>query len=721
LQSAFDDLMSRDDKEKDMKYDENLTQGPDVSGPANPVPGAKQQMKDELEQTRHALEERTRQLDQSLSVLRAAIESTADGILFTDEDGRLLRFNERYLQMWGIPREIAENNARHHQLLESCAAFLKDPQQFMQRTAEIYASWPQESHDVLVLADGRVFERHSRIQYVEGNSIGRIWSFRDVTARTRAEEALRESGERMCFMADAMPQKIFTARADGNFDYFNRQWKDYTGLAPQELAGWEWTQLIHPEDLDETVGRWLRSVGTGEPYQMECRFREANGDYRWHLLRARAKRDSKGDVSMWVGSNTDIDVLKRADEEKRELLERERIARGEAERANRSKDEFLATLSHELRTPLNAILGWSQLILQGTMRQEDIERGLEIIDRNARAQNKLIEDLLEMSSIVSGKVRLDVHRLDLASVAEAAVESILPAAQAKSIQLRKTIDPAPGLVSGDNSRLQQIIWNLLSNAVKFTPKCGTIDIIVERVASHLELTVRETGVGIRHEFLPYVFDRFRQADSSLTRSHGGLGLGLAIVKQLVTLHGGTVRAESAGEGRGASFIVSLPLAPVSDGKNTESPVPLPLDLSCDVVTLKGQKVLVIEDEPDARELIKEALTQCQAEVVTAASAMEGLEMLKQQRPDVLISDIGMPVEDGYQFIRAVRNLPVSQGGRTPAIALTAFAHSTDRTKALLAGYQRHLSKPVESHELIATVGSLTGWAGRQKIGEDACQ
>jgi PAS domain S-box-containing protein len=701
-----------------MQNDENNPPRVDVSDSPTAAQKANKRMRGELEQTRRSLEERTRQLDQSLSVLRAAIESTADGILFTDEDGRIFRFNERYLQMWGIPRAIAEQSAQHHQLLESCAAFLKDPQSFMRRTAEIYASWPQESHDLLTLADGRVFERYSRIQYVEGNSIGRIWSFRDVTGRIRAEEALRESGEQMCFMADAMPQKIFTARADGNFDYFNQQWKDYTGLTPKQLAGWEWTRLIHPEDMDESVGRWLRSVRTGEPYQMECRFRQANGDYRWHLLRAQARRGSNGEISMWVGSNTDIDALKRADEEKQQLLERERIARGEAERANRSKDEFLATLSHELRTPLNAILGWSQLILQGTMRPEDIQRGLEIIDRNARAQNKLIEDLLEMSSIVSGKVRLDVHRLDFASVADAALESILPAVHAKDIRLRKAVDPAAGLVSGDNSRLQQVIWNLLSNAVKFTPKGGTIEVMVERVESHIELRVTDSGVGIRHEFLPYVFDRFRQADSSLTRSHGGLGLGLAIVKQLVTLHGGTVRAESAGEGRGASFIVSLPLAPVSDRKDTASSARLPLAADrreVSELTLKGQKVLVIEDEPDARELIKAALTQCQADVVTAASAMEGLEVLKNQRLDVLISDIGMPGEDGYQFIRAVRNLPEAQGGRTPAIALTAFAHSTDRTKALLAGYQRHLSKPVESKELIATIGSLTGWAGKQKI------
>jgi PAS domain S-box-containing protein len=702
-----------------MEDDENNPQRPVVSDSSS-VLDASRCMKGELEQTRGSLEERTSQLERSLSVLRAAIESTSDAILFTDETGHILLFNERYLQMWGISREVAEHAAQHRQLLESHCECLKDPQQFLQNTAEIYAAWPEGSHDLMALADGRVFERYSRAQYIGGKRFGRGWSFRDVTARARTAEALRETGQRMSFMADAMPQKIFTARADGSFDYLNRQWQDYIGLTLRELTDWGWTRLIHADDVDETLQGWLHSVGTGEPYQMECRFRQATGDYRWHLLRAQARRDVNGAVSMWVGSNTDIDALKRADNERQQLLERERIARGEAERASRIKDEFLATLSHELRTPLNAILGWSQLILQGTMRPENIQRGLEIIERNARAQNELIENLLEMSSIVLGKFRLDVHQLDLAAVAEAAVESILPAVEAKGIHLRKTIDPAAGLVTGDNSRLQQVIWNILSNAVKFTPKGGTIEVVVERVASHLELTVKDSGAGIKQEFLADVFDRFRQADSSLTRSYGGLGLGLAIVKQLVTLHGGNVRAESPGEGKGASFIVSLPLAPVSNQKMAASlAAPMPFDPDGGEMTLRGLKVLVIEDEPDARELIKEALTQSEADVFTAASAAEGLEILKNRRPDVLISDIGMPEEDGYQFVRAVRSLPATQGGRTPAIALTACAHSTDRTKTLLAGFQRHLSKPVESHELIATVGSLIGWTGSEKTEEDA--
>jgi CheY-like chemotaxis protein/nitrogen-specific signal transduction histidine kinase len=410
---------------------------------------------------------------------------------------------------------------------------------------------------------------------------------------------------------------------------------------------------------------------------------------------------------MWVGSNTDIDPIKRADEEKKQLLENERIARSEAERANQLKDEFLATLSHELMTPLNAILGWSQLILQGTMGKEDIQRGLETIERNARAQNKLIEDLLEMSSIISGKVRLDVQRLDFAGIAEAAGESIAPAAEAKGIRVLKTIDPAAGWVSGDNNRLQQVIWNLLSNAVKFTPKGGTVEVIVERMSSHLHVVVKDSGMGIKPEFLAYVFDRFRQADSTLTRNHGGLGLGLAIVKQLVGLHGGTVRAESDGEDKGSAFIISLPLAPISERKDQPSAASTQVILEDGQITLPGIKVLVIDDEQDARELIKEVLTLFQADVITAATAAAGLEILKNHRPDVIVSDIGMPEKDGYQFIREVRSLPSTDGGKTPAIALSAFAHSEDRTRAITAGYQMHLSKPVESHELVAAIENLT--------------
>ncbi|HEX8873349.1 MAG TPA: ATP-binding protein [Nitrosospira sp.] len=662
----------------------------------------------EFGQPQKALGERIKQLDHSLSILRATIEATADGILVTDREGHVLHFNERYLQMWGITRNVLDTG-KHEHLLRFCSRYLPAPQQFLERTAEIYRSWPADSYDLLELVDGRVFERLSQIQYSEGQSIGRVWNFRDVTARTRAEEAVRESGERLCFMAEVMPQKIFTARPDGALDYFNQQWSGYTGLASEQMKGWEWIRLVHPAEVDETAGRWRNSLRTGEPFQMECRFRQANGEYRWHLIRARAKRDTKGNISMWVGSSTDIDTIKRADEERRQLLENERSARNEAERANQLKDDFLATLSHELRTPLNAILGWSQLILQGTMSKEHIQRGLEIIERNAHAQNKLIEDLLEMSSIISGKIRLDIQRLDLASITEAAVESVAPAAEVKGIHLRTKIDRGAGMVLGDHNRLQQVIWNLLSNAVKFTPTDGSIDIIVERVSSHLEVRINDTGLGIKPEFLPHVFDRFRQADSSLTRNYGGLGLGLATVKQLVGLHGGTVRAKSDGEGKGASFIVTLPLAPIRDRKDRDHAPARPTAAEGEHIVLSGINVLVVAGERDALGFMKEILTQCKAVVVTTASAEEALAILVRQKPDVMISDIDMPEKDGFQLIREVRNLPASQGGKTPAIALTAFAYPEDRTKAMLAGYQTHLSMPVQPRELIAAIANLTGW------------
>lgn len=402
------------------------------------------------------------------------------------------------------------------------------------------------------------------------------------------------------------------------------------------------------------------------------------------------------------------EALTLADAEKRQLLENERIARTEAERASRLKDEFLATLSHELRTPLNAILGWSQLILSGNMKKEDIHKGLETIERNARAQNKLIEDLLEMSSIISGKVRLDMQPVDAVSLIESAVESVMPTAQAKGIVLTKTIHPQAGTISGDPNRLQQIFWNLLSNSIKFTPKGGKVDVIVEERASFLEIRINDSGMGISPEFMPFVFDRFRQGDASLTRQYGGLGLGLAIVKQLVELHGGTVRAESPGAGMGSSFIVNLPLATPERNVKNSSHALRQDSLLVRVPSFAGLKVLVIDDELDARELVKRILVRCNTDVATAANAREGLEILKREKPDLIISDIGMPGKNGYQFMLEVRKLPMEDGGRTPAIALTAFARPDEAARALNVGYQKHLSKPVNAHELVNIVADLTG-------------
>jgi signal transduction histidine kinase len=401
-------------------------------------------------------------------------------------------------------------------------------------------------------------------------------------------------------------------------------------------------------------------------------------------------------------------ALAAKEEELLQALERER-------EASRLKDEFLSTLSHELRTPLNAIMGWTQLFRAGRRSEQDLERGLEVIDRNVRLQTQLIEDLLDISRIISGKIRLDVQQVDLIPVLEAALDSVQGAIEAKGLRLQKVLDPLAGPVLGDPTRLQQIIWNLLSNAIKFTPEGGRIRVTLERVDSHVEIAVSDNGEGIAPEFLPYVFDRLRQADSSTTRRHGGMGLGLSIVKHLTELQGGTVWARSPGVGRGASFSVLLPVAVLYTREGRPEPAALheePPSEPFAPVSLAGLRVLVVDDEPDALEVLKQFLEDCQAEVLTARSAAEAFALFQQQRPDVLVSDIGMPHEDGYQLISRIRRLEADSEEWIPAVALTAFARAEDRRRALLAGYQVHVSKPVEATELTATIASLVGRTGR---------
>lgn len=401
---------------------------------------------------------------------------------------------------------------------------------------------------------------------------------------------------------------------------------------------------------------------------------------------------------------------RQAAEERARLLDAERIARAEVERVSLLKDEFLATLSHELRTPLNAVLGWSDILLSRSDIDAHNRRGLETIVRNARAQAQLIDDLLDMNRILSGKIRLDVQSVDLQNVVEAVLDSVRPSADAKSIVIRTTIDPRAGHVFGDPNRLQQVVWNLLTNAVKFTPKSGHVEVVLRRVDSHVELVVQDSGMGISPSFLPFLFERFRQADASTTRKFGGLGLGLSIVKHLMELHGGSVRAESLGEGLGATFIVTLPLRAVRErsAAGPKAPVAHAPSKHEPEVSLDGIRVLVVDDEQDARDLLKVVLTGASAEVWAASTAEEGLSLVKQHHPDVIVSDIGMPERDGYQFIRDVRSLTTNGDSRTPAIALTAFARSEDRTRAMLAGYQVHVSKPIEPPELVATIKSLAG-------------
>jgi PAS domain S-box-containing protein len=533
--------------------------------------------------------------------------------------------------------------------------------------------------------------------------------------RARVERTLRESEAQFRHLADAMPQIVFAAGPDGHVDYFNRQWYEYTGL-PEGSVGFDtWKQVHTEEGLARVAAIWPEALRTGRPYEIEYPLRRHDGEFRWHLGRALPIRDASGRIVRWFGTNTDIHDRKQIEEALGHSLAAEQKARSAIEAASRMKDEFLATLSHELRTPLNAILGWSHMIRRAEARPAEILRGAEVIERNARAQAKIIDDLLDMSAIISGKVRLEISEdVDLTALVRSACETVRPTADAKQVSVGCPADPGlPVKTRGDPHRLQQVMWNLLSNAVKFTPAGGRIDVQFARSDGHARITVADSGEGIDPAFLPHVFDRFRQADASSTRRHGGLGLGLAIVKQLVELHGGTVHATSAGVGHGSTFTISLPLASAhlrpeaarnaSPGAGTVGAQPLALAAP---VSIAGVRALVVDDDADARELVRRMLESSRAQVMTAASSAEAIGLLREQPFDILVSDIGMPGEDGHALMRRIRTMTEGPARDIPAIALTAYARPEDRDKALRAGFQAHAAKPVDTAALIATVARL---------------
>jgi PAS domain S-box-containing protein len=703
---------------------------------------------------------------------------------------------------------------------------------------------------------------------VQRETLGCVISLTDITEQKRAEEQYR-------FLTDVMPQMVWATNPDGEFDYANQRWLEYVGKSSRNSEPISLLSALHPEDRERYAREWQIALRTGRQLEMQVRIRRADDAERWHLLRAHPVLDNDGNVTRWVGTCTDVDDQKRAEDavaflakasttlassldvgatlqnlttvivpdfadwcavyetengavelravthvqkEKADLLREEfrrypgsigvapayekvvesqralllpeindeilngiardhehlqllreiqphsaivvplsvqqrmlgsmvfgrsaarpkfstqefvlaeEIGRRAAvaidnaklyesaqrervrvEEANHAKDIFLATVSHELRTPLTAMVGWTRMLRAGRVPEEKKQHALETIEKNAHLQTQLIEDLLDISRIVSGKLRLDLRRVDLVSVIESAFDVVRPTAEAKSISLQSIIDPRAGCIVGDPDRLQQVVWNLLSNAVKFSPKGSQVLVQLQAVESQVELRVQDQGAGISPEFLPFVFDRFRQADGSITRAHGGLGLGLSIVRHLVELHGGRIEAASDGLGRGAMFIVQFPISPLSreDGDRI-TPHPralgtLPFDCPPE---LEGLPVLVVDDEEHSRELLLTVLQQCKLKVITSASSADALQLLIRERPRVLISDIGMPGEDGYSLIQKVRALPAELGGRTPAVALTAYARVEDRTRALRCGFNMHVPKPIEPAELIAVVANL---------------
>jgi signal transduction histidine kinase/ActR/RegA family two-component response regulator len=475
----------------------------------------------------------------------------------------------------------------------------------------------------------------------------------------------------------------------------------------------DWIELIHYEDRAKVRERVSAALERGaECYQVEYRLRHRNGDYQTVYEAGWIERDEAGQALRALCRVTEF--AEQSDEHVRHILEalqREQIARAEAEANARAKDEFLAIVSHELRTPLSAMLGWAEVLRSRRPGDPIYERALQTIERNAELQSKLIEDLLDTTRILSGKMSIEAQPLYLDELLEESLDVVRPTAETKDIALRVTFDSAPGLIMGDANRLQQVFWNLLSNAIKFTEPGGRVEARLERGNAEARIVVSDTGKGITPDFLPYVFDPFRQADSSSARRQGGLGLGLALAKRLVEMHGGAIKAESAGEARGATFTVTLPTLSGSRAVSEMNAIEQCVSIEAgDQPKLSGLLILVVDDEADARDLLAIRLQQYGAEVITAASAEAAMEALSHQKPtpDLIVSDIAMPGEDGYSLIRRVRAMGPENGGRIPAIALTAYSRTKDRVQALAAGFQMHMPKPVNAAELAIAITSIIG-------------
>jgi PAS domain S-box-containing protein len=673
-------------------------------------------------------------LKESEERFRKFFEEAPIGICVVELDGRFLKVNKTYCEMLGYAEQelhqLTFANITHSEDVATDVGYAEQLFKGEIPSYQIEKRYIKKSGEILWvnLTATMISQQGGKVSY----GLGMV---EDITERKRTQEALQETNETLQALIQACPLAITVfSLDDGKVKMWNPAAESIFGWSEQEVLGRFLPSV--PEDKHEEFLANLDFVRQGKPLTgVETRRQKKGGSSIDISVWAARLRDAKGNISC-MSIVADISDRKRLEKEREQLLAREQAAREEAEAANRMKDEFLATLSHELRTPLNAMLGWTQMLRTRKFNEATTARALETIDRNTRSLATLIEDILDVSRIIRGKLHLNLSPVELVSVIEAAIDTVRPAAQAKEIQIESTLDPSVGLILGDANRLQQVVWNLLSNAVKFTPKRGRVDVRLSVVSgqwsvvsgqspqttdngqrttdNYVQISVNDTGKGIARNFLPYVFERFRQADSTTTRSQGGLGLGLAIVRHLVELHGGTVHADSPGEGQGAMFSVRLPLVSVLTQANNPSLVSSTVE---DKVpndsqpALEGLRVLVVDDEADARELLVTILEQYGVEVTAVATASEVLEVLPQLKPDLLVSDIAMPGEDGYSLIRKVRALNAEQGGQIPAVALTAYARAEDRTRAIAAGFQLHIAKPVNPEELAAVVANLAGRTG----------
>ena len=634
--------------------------------------------------------------------LRDFIENAMFALRWVGPDGTILWANQAELDLLGYSKE--EYLGRH---IGEFHVYREVVDDFLRRLAEKETLRDYEAQ--LRCKDGSI--RHVLISsnaYRENGEFIHTRCFtRDITERKQAEAA----SARLAAIVASSSDAIISKTLQGIITSWNASAERMFGYTAQEIIGESILRLI-PDDRRQEEDQILMRLRAGELIDHYETVRVTkDGRHRDVSLTISPIKDNAGKIIGVSKIIRDITERKRVEEEQQRLIVRERTARAEAETANRLKDEFLATVSHELRTPLNAIIGWCHMLGQGKSDEATFARALKTIERNAKLQAQLIEDILDVSRIITGKVRLNTRPVDMAAVINAAIDSLQLASEAKNIKLEVRVDPSARHTNGDVTRLQQVVWNLLSNAIKFTPEGGSVAIRLERQGHNARITVSDTGQGISNQFLPFIFDRFRQADGSSTRRQSGLGLGLAIVRHLVELHGGTIEAESPGDGLGSMFTITLPLAQQGREvqiRNTGSLAPTEelVQYAKPLPSLAGFKVLLVDDDEDNLHIISALLVEHKATVQTASSAVEALDLLRCYQPDVLVSDLAMPEEDGFSLISKVRDLEGQSSRQIPAVALTALVRIEDRTRALAAGFNMFVPKPVQPSELITTIANL---------------
>ncbi len=647
---------------------------------------------------------------------RTILDSLAAHIAVVNKDGEIVAVNEAW-ELFGSENcadtQISETGIGQNylQVCRRSAAFEENTRYVLENLQQIL-SGAKKDFSFEYPCHSPTEERWFILQVnaLQGGEGGAVISHFNITDRKRAEIKLKNSEEFNRSIFENSPDCVHVLELDGTIHSVNAHGMELMEVDDNaDYIGKQWIDFWEDEE-NEPAYHAVQTAAKGKTTNLEGFCRTAKGTLKYWHASVSPIFDADGKPVRLISTSRDITDRREAEKERERLLKNEKAARKDAEIANRLRDEFLATVSHELRAPLNSILGWARLLEKGKLDQMTAEKAYNTIVRNAESQNRLIEDLLDVSRIISGKLRLEVMTVKPINIVESALETVRPAADAKGIKVEIKGEAGISHISGDPNRLQQVIWNLLSNAIKFTPPEGVVRLEIEREEDFVEIRVRDTGVGIKEEFLPHVFDRFRQADASSIRKFGGLGLGLAIVRHITEMHGGTVYAYSEGENKGSTFVMRLPLIVQSDEENEA------MELRRNAQTLEteselslvGMLILVVDDEEDTRQLLVQSLTFYGATVTTASSASEAFAELQDKNPDVMVSDIGMPDEDGYSLIRRIRALPDKQHRDIPAIALTAFTRAQDRMRALTSGYQNHVAKPVEPDELATVIASLTG-------------